>query len=177
MDFEIWCIGRILLVLGSRFLKNEVYIRTHTCFPAFIFAVYFHCMLYMFVATKMQAVTITIIRCKCRMETTRHVVNIRIRSPNRTNRPNRQRCKGSLSLIRCNFLMETTICQIEHNIFHSSNRTNRNSTCRVVNNIFHFPNRMNRLNRQTCKGSLSLMRWIVGYKILCSPKRTNRSHR
>ena len=51
MDFEIWCIGRVLLVLGSR-LKNEVYIRIHICFPAFIFGVYFHCMLYMFVGTK-----------------------------------------------------------------------------------------------------------------------------
>ena len=48
----------------------------------------------MFVATKMQAVTITI--------------------------------------IRCNFRMESTICQIEHNIFHLSNRTNRNSTCQVT---------------------------------------------
>ena len=119
MDFEIWCIGRVLLVLGSR-LKNEVYIRINTCFPAFIFGVYFHCMLYMFVATKMQAVTITI--------------------------------------MRCNFRMESTICQIEHNIFHSSNRTNRDSTCQVVNEIFHSSNRTNRPNRQTCKGSLSLMR-------------------
>ena len=68
MEFEIWCICRVLLVLGSR-LKNEVYIRIHTCFPAFIFGVYFHCMLYMFVGTKMQAVTFTIIRCNCRMET------------------------------------------------------------------------------------------------------------
>lgn len=66
--FEIQCIGRVMLVVGSR-LKNEVYIRIHTCFPAFIFGVYFHCMLYMFVATKMKAVTITIIRCNCRMET------------------------------------------------------------------------------------------------------------
>ena len=41
MDFEIWCIGRVLLVLGSR-LKNELYVRIHTCFPAFIFGVYFH---------------------------------------------------------------------------------------------------------------------------------------
>ena len=65
---EIRRIGRVLLVLGSR-LKNEVYMRKHTCFPAFIFGVYFHCMLYMFVGTKMQAVTITIIRCNCRMET------------------------------------------------------------------------------------------------------------
>ena len=43
--FEIRCIGRVLLVLGSR-LKNEVYIRIHICFPAFIFGVYFHCMLH-----------------------------------------------------------------------------------------------------------------------------------
>ena len=50
--FEIRCIGRVLLVLGSR-LKNDT--------------VKFHCML--LVATKMQAVTITIIRCNCRMET------------------------------------------------------------------------------------------------------------
>ena len=62
MDFEIWCIGRVLLVLGSR-LKNEVYIPIHTCFPAFIFGVYFHCKLYMFVGTKMQPVTFTIRRC------------------------------------------------------------------------------------------------------------------
>ena len=153
MNFEIWCIGGFRqLVLGSR-LKDEVYIRIHTCFPAFIFVVYFHCMLYTLVATKMQAVTITIIRRNRRMETTRHVVNKSIRSPNRTNRPNQQTCKG-----HCNFRIESTICQIEHNIFHSSNRTNRNSTCRVVNNIFHSPNRTNRLNRQICKGSLSLMR-------------------
>ena len=46
MDFEIWCIDRVLLVLGSR-LKNEVYIGMHTRFPAFIFGVYFHCMLYL----------------------------------------------------------------------------------------------------------------------------------
>ena len=86
--------------------------------------------------------------------------------------------QGSLSLMRCNFRMESTICQIEHNIFHSSNRTNRNSTCRVVNNIFHSPNRTNRLNRQTCKGSLSLMRYeLSDRKFLCSPKRTNRSNR
>ena len=68
MDFEIWCIGRVLF----KFLKNEVYIRIHTCFPAFIFGFCFHCMLYMrmFVGMKMQAVTFTIIRCNyCRMET------------------------------------------------------------------------------------------------------------
>ena len=61
MDFEIWCIGRVLF----KFLKNEVYIRIHTCFPAFIFGFCFHCMLYMrmFVGMKMQAVTFTIIRC------------------------------------------------------------------------------------------------------------------
>ena len=64
------------------------------------------------------------------------------------------------------FRMENTICQIEHNIFHSWNRTNRNSSCRVVNNVFHSPNRTNRMNRQTCTGSLSLMRWIVRYKTL-----------
>ena len=155
--FEIRCIGRVLSVLGSR-LKNEVYIRIHTCFPAFTFGVYFHCMLYMFVATKMQAVTITIIRCNCWMETTRHVVNKRIHSPNLRNRQNQQPRKGSLSLMRCNFRMENTISQIEHNIFHLSNRTNRNSTSRVVNNIFYSRNRTNRLNRQLCKGSLSLMR-------------------
>ena len=40
--FEIRCIGRVLLVLGSN-LKNEV---IHTCFPAFNFGVYFHCMLH-----------------------------------------------------------------------------------------------------------------------------------
>ena len=67
MDFEIWCIGRVLLALDLR-LKNGVYIRIHTCFPAFVFGVYFHSMLYMFVAMKMQAVTITIIRCNCQME-------------------------------------------------------------------------------------------------------------
>ena len=68
--------------------------------------------------------------------------------------------RGSLSLMRCNFRMENTICQIKHNIFHSPNRTNK-------------------LNPQTynCKGSLSLMRRIVGLKILCLPKRTNRSNR
>ena len=100
--------------------------------------------------------------------------------------PNRQTCKGSLSLMKCNFRMENTICQIENNIFHSSNRTNRNSTCRVVNKIFHSPNRTNRLNRQTCKGSLSLMRCNcrienstcrIVQKILYSPNRTNRSNR
>ena len=114
------------------------------------------------------------------------VVNKIIYSPNRTNRPNRQTCKGSLSLMRCNFRMENTICQIEHNIFYSSNRTNGNSTCRVVNKIFHSPNRTNRLNRQTCKGSLSLMRCNcrienstcrIVQKILYSPNRTNRSSR
>ena len=113
-------------------------------------------------------------------------VNKVIHSPNRTNRPNRQACKGSLSLMRCNFRMENTICQIENNIFHSSNRTNRNSTCRVVNKIFHSPNRTNRLNRQTCKGSLSIMRCNcrienstcrIVQKCLYSPKRTNRSNR
>ena len=80
MDFEIWCIGRVLLVVGSR-LKNEVYIRIHTCFPAFIFCVYFHCMLYMFVGTKIQAVTFTIIRCNCRMETllVRSWINLSVR--------------------------------------------------------------------------------------------------
>ena len=77
------------------------------------------------------------------------VVNKTFYSPNRTNRPNRQACKGSLSLMRCNFRMENTIGQIEHNIFHSSNRTNRNSAFRVVNKIFHSPNRTNRLNQQT----------------------------
>ena len=99
--FEIRCIGRVLLVLGSR-LKNEVNMHAslcfssvfiftdcfcnsvywqrtvssrltlkergiHTRFPVFILRVYFHCML--FVATQMQAVTITVIRCNCRMET------------------------------------------------------------------------------------------------------------
>ena len=114
------------------------------------------------------------------------VVNKIFHSPNRTNRPNRQACKGSLSLMRCNFRMENTICQIEHNIFHSLNRTNRNSTCQVVNKIFHSPNRTNRLNRQICKGSLSIMRcncWIenstcqIVQKFLYSPNRTNRSNR
>ena len=116
------------------------------------------------------------------------VVNKIFHSPNRTNRPNRQACKGSLSLMRCNFRMENTICQIEHNIFHSSNRTNRtnrNSTCRVVNKIFHSPNRTNRLNRQTCKGSRSIMRCNcrienstcrIVQKFLYSPNRTNRSN-
>ena len=66
------------------------------------------------------------------------VVNKIIRLPNRTNRPNPQASKGSLSLMRCNFRMENTICQIEHNIFHPSNRTNRNFICRVVNKIFPF---------------------------------------
>ena len=114
------------------------------------------------------------------------VVNKIFHSPNRTNRPNRQACNGSLSLMRCNFRMENTICHIEHNIFHSSNRTNRNSTCRVVNKIFHSPNKTNRLNRQTCKGSLSIMRCNcrienstcrIVQKFLYSPNRTNRSNR
>ena len=114
------------------------------------------------------------------------VVNKIIRSPNRTNRPNRQTCKGSLLLMRCNFRMENTLCQIEHNIFHSSNRTNRNSTCRVVNKTFYSPNRTNRPNRQACKGSLSLMRCNcrienstcrVVQKFLYSPNRTNRSNK
>ena len=83
------------------------------------------------------------------------VVKKIIRSLNRTNRPNRQTCKGSLSIMRCNFRMENPICQIEHNISHSSNRTKGNSSCRVVNKIVHSPNRTNRLNRQTWKGSLS----------------------
>ena len=109
MDFEIWCIGRVLLFLGSR-LKNEVYIRIHTCFPAFIFGVYFHCMLYMFVATKMQAVTITIIRCNCRMETTRHIVNKSIRSPNRMNRPDRYK------LARVIVINEMQFSDGEHNM-------------------------------------------------------------
>ena len=90
--FEVWCIGRVLLVLGSR-LKNEVYIRIHTCFPAFIFGVYFYCMLYMFVGTKMQAVTFTIIRCKLLLSdgnSTRQVVDNIMRSPNRTKRQSRQ---------------------------------------------------------------------------------------
>ena len=69
--------------------------RIHTCFPAFILGVYF-----LFVPTKMQAVTITIIRCNCRMETTRHVVNKSIRSPNRTNWPKQTNLQGSLSLMR-----------------------------------------------------------------------------
>ena len=41
LAFEIQRIGRALLVLGSR-LRNEVYIRIHTCFPVFTFGVYFH---------------------------------------------------------------------------------------------------------------------------------------
>ena len=112
------------------------------------------------------------------------VLNKIIRSPNRTNRPNQQTCKGSLLLMRCNLRMENTICQIEHNIFHSSNRTNRNSTCRVVNKIFHSPNRTNRPNRQACKGSLSLMRCNfrmenticqIEHNIFHSSNRTNRN--
>ena len=79
------------------------------------------------VATKMQAVTITIIRCKCRIGTTSQVVNKIIRSPYRTDR---ETCKGSLSLMRCN-------CRIE------------NSTCRIVQKILYSPNRTNRSNRQT----------------------------
>ena len=78
------------LPCGSR-LKNEVL----TCTFPFLSSVFiFTAHAYMFLATKMQAVTITIIRCNCRMETTRHVVNKSIRSPNRTNRPNQQTCKG-----------------------------------------------------------------------------------
>ena len=99
---------------------------------------------------------------------------------------NRQACKGSLLLMRCNFRMENTICQIEHNIFHLLNRTNRNSTCRVVNKIFHSANRTHWLNQQTCKGSLSLMRCNcrienstcrIVQKFLYSPNRTNQSNR
>ena len=142
--------------VSSRLTLKERGIRIHTCFgPAFIFGVYVHCMLYMFVATKMQAITITIIRCNCRMEATRHVVNKSIRSNESAESTNLQ---GSLSLMRCNFRMESTICQVEHNIFHSSNRTNRNSTSQVVNETFHSSNRTNRPNRQTCKGSLTLTR-------------------
>ena len=105
---------------------------------------------------------------------------------NRTNRPNRQTWKGSLLLMRCNFRMENIICQIDHSIFHSSNRTNRNSTCRVPSKIFPSPNRTNRLSRQTCKGSLSLMRCNcrienstcrIVQKFLYSPNGTNRSNR
>ena len=44
------------------------------------------------------------------------VVKNIIRSPNRTNRPSRQTCKGSLLVLRCNFRLENTICHIEHNI-------------------------------------------------------------
>ena len=93
---------------------------------------------------------------------------------------NRQTCKGSLSIMRCNFRMENPICQIEHNISHSSNRTKGNSSCRVVNKIVHSPNRTNRLNRQTLKGSLSIMRCNCGIenstcrivqKFLYSPSR------
>ena len=110
------------------------------------------------------------------------VVKKIIRSLNRTNRPNRQTCKGSLSIMRCNFRMENPICQIEHNISHSSNRTKGNSSCRVVNKIVHSPNRTNRLNRQTWKGSLSIMRCNCGIenstcrivqKFLYSPNRWN----
>ena len=71
-------------------------------------------------------------------DSTCQVVNEIFDWSNTTNRPNRQTWKGSLSLMRCNFRMENTICQIVHNIFHSSNRTSRNSTCRVVNNLFLF---------------------------------------
>ena len=125
----------------------------------------------------MQAVTISIIRCNCRMETYQVVNKI-------TRSPNRQTWKGSLLLMRCNFRMENTICQIEHNIFHSLNRTNRNYTCRVVNKISHSPNRTNRPNRQTWKGSLSLMRcnfrmentiFQVEHNIFHSSNRTNRN--
>ena len=63
------------LPCGSR-LKNEVYnINLHVslCLSSvFIFTAY------MFVATKMQAVIIAIIRCNCRMETTRHVVSLKV---------------------------------------------------------------------------------------------------
>ena len=144
--------------VSSRLALKERGIHTNTyMFPC----VYLRCLFSLHpvhvVATKMQAVTITIIRCNCRVETTRHVVNKSIRSPNRTNRPNQQTCKGHCH--KCdNFRMESTIFQIEHNISHSSNRTNRNPTCRVVNNIFYSPKRTDRLNRQTCRGSLSLMR-------------------
>ena len=95
--------------------------------------------------------------------------------------PNRQTCKGSLLLMRCNFRMENTLCQIEHNIFHSSNR---NSTWRVVNKTFYSPNRTNRPNRLACEGSLSLMRCNfrienstcrVVQKFVYSPNRSNRT--
>ena len=123
------------------------------------------------VATKMQAVTITIIRCKCRMETTCQVVNKIIRSPNRTNRPNRQTCKGSLSLMRCNCRIENSTCRIVQKILYSPNRTNRSnrqastqlqedreiflsvanemehSTCRLVQKNLYLLNRTNRSNK------------------------------
>ena len=150
IDFESRCIGRVLLVRGSR-IKNEVYIHVSQCLSS-VFSFTACCLL----------------RRKCKRTRSGHhqynkmqlsggnstckVVKKIIRSLNRTNRPNRpnrQTCKGSLSIMRCNFRMENPICQIEHNISHSSNRTKGNSSCRVVNKIVHSPNRTNRLNRQT----------------------------
>ena len=84
-------------------------------------------------------------------DSTCQVVNKIIRSPNR------QTCKGSLLLMRCNFRMENTICQIEHNIFHSSNRTNRNSTCRVVN--YYRYSRWQRCNNRNAEESMTCKMW------------------
>ena len=125
----------------------------HTRFSVFILGVQFHCML--LVATKKRTRSGHHQYNKMQLSggnSTCKVVKKIIRSLNRTNRPNRpnrQTCKGSLSIMRCNFRMENPICQIEHNISHSSNRTKGNSSCRVVNKIVHSPNRTNRLNRQT----------------------------
>ena len=95
----------------------------------------------------------TIIRCNCRMETllVRSWIKLSVRRIERIGRMDK------LARFIVNNEMQFAVVE-----YHSSNRTNRNSPCRVVNNIFHSPNRTNRLNRQTCKGSLSLMRWIVG---------------
>ena len=63
--FEIQCIGKVMLVVGSR-LKNEVYIHV----SLHLSSVFIFTACYMFVATKMQAVTITIMRCNFWMEST-----------------------------------------------------------------------------------------------------------
>ena len=116
-------------------------------------------------------------------KSTCHIVNKIFHSPTRTNPLNRQTCKGSLSLMRCNCRIENSTCRIVQKYLYSPNRTNRSN---IVNKIFHSPTRTNPLNRQTCKGSLSLMRCNcrienstcrIVQKYLYSPNRTNRSNR
>ena len=129
--FEIRCIGRVLLVLGSR-LKNEENMRVFLCFSSMI--IYTDAFWNSFY---WQSTVISRLTLKERGIHTRF-------SPSAY-----PRCLVSLHAAYC----DENASGPHH--YKKMKSSDGNSTCHVVNTVFHSPNRTNRPNRQACEGSSS----------------------